>query len=47
MGKYLHKLFKDVVYKLSEALPILGESGSGVSSFIPELKNFTEVARLS
>ena len=37
MGKGLHKIFKAIVNKLSEALPNLGESGSEVSYFIPEL----------
>ena len=36
MGKGLHKLFKAVVNKISQVLPILGESGSEVSYFIPE-----------
>ena len=47
MGKGLHKLFKAVVNELSEALPILGESGSEVSYFIPETRNFAEVTILS
>ena len=36
-----------VVNELSESLPWLGESGSLVSSFILEPRNFAEVARLS
>ena len=35
MGKNLHKLFKAVVNEISQALPILGESGSEASYFIP------------
>ena len=47
MGKCLHKLFKAVVNKLSEYLPIFGESGSEVSYFIPGPINIAEVTRLS
>ena len=36
MGKGLHKLFKAVVNEISQALPILGESGSEASYFIPQ-----------
>ena len=34
MGKGLHMVFKYVVDEISEALPILGESGSEVFYFI-------------
>ena len=47
MGKGLHKNFKAVVTDISQVLPILGESGSEVSYFIPEPKTFVEVPRLS
>ena len=47
MGKGLNKVFKVVVNNISQALPILGESGSEVSYFIPEPTNFAEVTRLS
>ena len=47
MGKFLQKLFKAVVNDIFQVLPILGESGSEVSHFIPEFINFTEVTRLS
>ena len=47
MGKGLHKLFKAVVRDISQELPILGESGSEVSFFIQEPRNFAEVSRLS
>ena len=47
MGKGLHKVFKAVVNETSQVLPILGESGSEVSYFIPEPRNFVEVTRLS
>ena len=40
MGKCLHKVFKNVVKKLSQELTPLGESGSEVSLFIPEPRNF-------
>ena len=46
MGKGLHKLFKAVVNDISEASPILGESGSVFSYFIPEPRQFSEVNRL-
>ena len=47
MGKGLYKLFKTVVKEISQYLPILGESGSEVSYFIPDPRNFAEVTRLS
>ena len=40
MGKGLQKVFKAVVNEISQDLPILGESGSKVSYFIPEPRNF-------
>ena len=40
MGKGLHKVFKAVVNEISQVLQILGASGSEVSYFIPEPKNF-------
>ena len=46
MGKGLHKEFEAVGNECSQALPILGESGSEVS-LIPEPRNFAEVTRLS
>ena len=46
-GKGLHKLFKAIINDISQALSILGESGSEVSYFIPEPRNFAEVTRLS
>ena len=46
MGKGLHTLFEAIVNDISQALPILGESGSEVSYFIPEPINFAEVTRL-
>ena len=47
MSKVLHKVFKAVVNEILQVLPILGESGSEVSYFIPEPRNFSEVTRLS
>ena len=47
MGKGLHKVFKTIVNEISQDLPILGESGSEVSYFIPDPKNSNEVTRLS
>ena len=47
MGKVLHKLFKAVVNEILQVLPILGESGSEVSYFIPEPRKCVEVNRLS
>ena len=47
MGKGLHSLFKAVGNQSLQVLSILGESGSEVSYFISEPKNFMEVTRLS
>ena len=47
MGKGLHKVFKAVINEISQVLPILGESGSEISDFIPEPRNFAEVTKLS
>ena len=46
-GKGLHKLFSTVVKDISQELTALGESGSEVSHFIPEPRNFLEVIKLS
>ena len=40
MGKGLHKFFKAVVNELKDALPNLVESGSEVSYFISEPRNY-------
>ena len=45
-GKGLNKVFKVLVNKLKNSFSTLGESGSVVSYFIPELKNFSEFTRL-
>ena len=47
MSKGLHKVFKTVVKDISQSLTHLGESGSEVSHFIPEPRNFSEVKKLS
>ena len=47
MVKCLYKFSKAVVNDIFHALPILGESGSEVSYFVPEPRNFAEVTRLS
>ena len=47
MGKVLYKVFKTVVKEISQYLPPLGESGSEVSHFIPEPRNFAEVTKFS
>ena len=45
-GKVLHKVFSTVVKEISQELTPLGESGSEVSHFIPEPRNFSEVTKL-
>ena len=47
MGKFLHKVFSTIVKEISQELANLGESGSEVSHFIPESRNFAEVTKLS
>ena len=47
MGKVLHKVFSTVVKEILQVLTALGESGSEVSHFIPEPRNFAEVKKLS
>ena len=47
MGKGLHKVFKTVLKEISQYFPPLVESGSEVSHFIPEPRNFSEVIKLS
>ena len=47
MGKGLHKVFSTTVKEISQELTALRESGSEVSNFIPEPKNFAEVTKLS
>ena len=45
--KVLHKVFKAIVNELNNKLTYLGKSGSEVSHFIPEPRNFVEVTILS
>ena len=47
MGKGLHKVFSTFVKDILQELTPLGESGSEVSHFIPEPRNFAEVTKLS
>ena len=47
MGNVLHKLFLTVVKDNSQELTPLVKSGSEVSHFIPEPRNFPEVTKLS
>ena len=47
MDKGLHKVFSTVVKDISQELTPLVESGSKVSHFILELRNFAEVTKLS
>ena len=47
MGKGLHKVFITIVKEILQELENLGESGSEVSHFIPEPRNFYEVTKLS
>ena len=46
-GKGLHKVFSMIVKEILQELATLGESGSKVSHFIPEPRNFAEVTKLS
>ena len=46
-GKGLHKVFSTNVKEILQELTSLGESGSEVSHFIPEPRNFYEVKKLS
>ena len=47
IGKGLHKVFKTGVKYILQQLRPLGESGSEVSHFIPEPRNFSEVTNIS
>ena len=47
MGKCLHKVYSTEVKEISQQQAPLGESGSEVSHFIPEPRNFSEVKKLS
>ena len=45
--KGLHKVFSTIVKEIFQELATLKESGSEVSHFIPEPRNFAEVKKLS
>ena len=47
MGKGLHKVFSNIVKEILQELTNLGESGSEVSHFILEPRNFAEVTKFS
>ena len=47
MGKGLHKVFRTVEKYILQDLTPLGESGSEVSHFIQEPRNFAEVTKFS
>ena len=47
MVKGLHKVFSTIVKENFQELATLGESGSEVSHFIPESRNFAEVTKMS
>ena len=47
MGKGLHRVFSTIVSEISQELTNFGESGSEVSHFIPEPRNFAEVTKLA
>ena len=47
MVKGLHKVFKTFVKEILQDLPPFGESGSEVSNFILEPRNFAEATKLS
>ena len=46
MGKGLHKVFKTVVKQILQEFTPSGESGSEVSHFIPEHRNYAEMTKL-
>ena len=46
MGNFSHKVFKVVLNKISQALSIFGQYGSGVSYFVPGPVKFAEVEGL-
>ena len=47
MGKGLHRFFSTIVSEISQELTNFGESGSEVSHFILEPRNFSEVTKLA
>ena len=47
MVKGLHRFFRTIVLDISQELSNFGETGSEVSHFIPEPRNFAEMTRLA
>ena len=47
MGKGLHRVFSTIVSEILQELTNFGKTGSEVSHFIPEPRNFAEVTRLA
>ena len=47
MGKGLHRVFSTIVSEISQELANFGETGSEVSHFIPEPRNFAELKKLA
>ena len=47
MGKGLHRAFSTTVSEISQEFTNFGETGSEVSHFIPEPRNFAEVTKLA
>ena len=47
IGKGLHRIFSTIVQEISQELTNFGETGSEVSHFIPEPRNFAEVTKLA
>ena len=45
MGKGLHRVFSTIVSEISQELTNFRETGSEVSHFIPESRNFAEVTK--
>ena len=46
MGKGLHRVFSTIVLEILQELTNFGESGSEVSHFTPEPRNFSEVTKV-
>ena len=47
MGIVLHLVFSTIISEISQDLTNFGETGSELSHFIPEPRNFAEVTRLA
>ena len=47
MGKGLHRVFSTIVSEILQELTNFGETGSEVSHFIPEPRNFSEGTKLA